>query len=152
MLSWIYTNKNIFKQKFCMERAKIYILQYNIKQNTIHVMYVRLTLVVCLIIRSKLGEVCSLFFLVHTLPTNSEGFTALYSSNSSSVNCLAISIGCNCKHKTAQVGFEVLTTVRMKMAVFWVVAPCSLVEVCQHFKGPCCLHHQGNFPGPLKRW
>jgi hypothetical protein len=32
----------------------------------------------------------------------------------------------------------------MKMAVFWVVAPCSLVEVYQHFRGPCCLHHQGN--------
>jgi hypothetical protein len=29
------------------------------------------------------------------------------------------------------------------MAVFWVVAPCSLVEVYQHFRGPCCLHHQG---------
>jgi hypothetical protein len=27
------------------------------------------------------------------------------------------------------VGFEVLTAVGMKMAVFWVVAPCSLVEV-----------------------
>jgi hypothetical protein len=26
------------------------------------------------------------------------------------------------------VGFEVLTTVSTKMAVFWVVAPCSLVE------------------------
>jgi hypothetical protein len=29
------------------------------------------------------------------------------------------------------------------MAVFWVVAPCSLVEVYQRFRGPCCLHHQG---------
>jgi hypothetical protein len=29
---------------------------------------------------------------------------------------------------TAKVGFEVLTTVSAKMAVFWVVAPCSLVE------------------------
>jgi hypothetical protein len=28
------------------------------------------------------------------------------------------------------------------MAVFWVVAPCSLVEVYQRFRGPCCLHHQ----------
>jgi hypothetical protein len=28
-----------------------------------------------------------------------------------------------------QVGFEVLTAVSMKMAVFWVVAPCRLVEV-----------------------
>jgi hypothetical protein len=29
----------------------------------------------------------------------------------------------------------------MKMAVFWVVAPCSLVELYQRFRGPCCLHH-----------
>jgi hypothetical protein len=32
----------------------------------------------------------------------------------------------------------------MKMAVFWVVAPCSLVDVYQRFRGPCCLHHQGD--------
>jgi hypothetical protein len=31
-----------------------------------------------------------------------------------------------------------------KMAVFWVVAPCCLVEVYQRFRGPCCLHHQGD--------
>jgi hypothetical protein len=31
-----------------------------------------------------------------------------------------------------------------KMAVFWVVVPCSLVEVYQRFRGPCCLHHQGD--------
>jgi hypothetical protein len=29
------------------------------------------------------------------------------------------------------------------MAVFSVVAPCSLLEACQRFRGPCCLHHQG---------
>jgi hypothetical protein len=33
-----------------------------------------------------------------------------------------------------------------KMAVFWVVAPCSLVEIYQRFRGPCCLHHQGDRP------
>jgi hypothetical protein len=27
----------------------------------------------------------------------------------------------------------------MKIADFWVVAPCSLVEVYQRFRGPCCL-------------
>jgi hypothetical protein len=43
---------------------------------------------------------------------------------------------------TIQVGFEVLTAVSTKMAVFWVVAPCSLVEVYQRFRGPCCLHYQ----------
>jgi hypothetical protein len=35
-----------------------------------------------------------------------------------------------------------------KMAVFWVVAPCSLVEVYQRFRGPCCLHHQGDRYNP----
>jgi hypothetical protein len=34
----------------------------------------------------------------------------------------------------------------MKIAVFWVVAPCSLVEVYQRFRGPCCLHHPGDRP------
>jgi hypothetical protein len=29
----------------------------------------------------------------------------------------------------------------MKMAVFWFVALCSLIEVFQHFRGPCSLHH-----------
>jgi hypothetical protein len=33
------------------------------------------------------------------------------------------------------VGFEVLTAARMKMAVFWVVVPCSLVEVYQRVRG-----------------
>jgi hypothetical protein len=33
-----------------------------------------------------------------------------------------------------------------KMAVFWVVAPCSLVEVYQRFRGPCCFHHQDDRP------
>jgi hypothetical protein len=32
----------------------------------------------------------------------------------------------------------------LKMAVFWVVAPYSVVEVYQHFRGTCCLNHQGN--------
>jgi hypothetical protein len=45
--------------------------------------------------------------------------------------------------------FEVLTEVSMKMAVFWVVAPCSLAEVYQRFRGPCCLHHQGDEPSAL---
>jgi hypothetical protein len=30
----------------------------------------------------------------------------------------------------------------LKMAAFLVVAPCSLVKVCQLFRGTCCLHHQ----------
>jgi hypothetical protein len=34
------------------------------------------------------------------------------------------------------IGFEVLTAVKTKMAVFWVVALCSLVEFYQRFRGP----------------
>jgi hypothetical protein len=35
----------------------------------------------------------------------------------------------------------------MKMAVFWVVSPCSLVDVFRRFRGSYCLHHQGDhFP------
>jgi hypothetical protein len=30
------------------------------------------------------------------------------------------------------------------MAVFWDVAPCSLEEIDQRFRGVCCLHHQGD--------
>jgi hypothetical protein len=41
------------------------------------------------------------------------------------------------------VGFQVLMTASMKMAVFWVVTPCSLVEIYQFFRNTCCLHHQG---------
>jgi hypothetical protein len=41
----------------------------------------------------------------------------------------------------------------LKMAIFWVVATCSLVEVCRRFRGPCCLvaliwRQQGH----LKNW
>jgi hypothetical protein len=34
------------------------------------------------------------------------------------------------------------------MVVFCVVAPCSLVEVYQSFRGSCCLHHQGDRYNP----
>jgi hypothetical protein len=36
---------------------------------------------------------------------------------------------------------EVLTAVRMKMGVFWVVVPCSLAEDYQCFRGTYYLHH-----------
>jgi hypothetical protein len=35
------------------------------------------------------------------------------------------------------VRFEVLTAASIKMAIFWVVAPCSLVEVQRRFRGAC---------------
>jgi hypothetical protein len=42
-----------------------------------------------------------------------------------------------------EVRFQVLTAASMKMAVFWVVALCSLVEVYRRFRSACCLLHQG---------
>jgi hypothetical protein len=46
--------------------------------------------------------------------------------------------------QSLRVGFEVLTAVSTKMAVFCVIVPCSLVEVYQLFRGPYCLRHQGD--------
>jgi hypothetical protein len=46
--------------------------------------------------------------------------------------------------KYKQVRFQFLTVASMKMAVFWVIVPCSLVEVCHCFRGAYCLHHQGD--------
>jgi hypothetical protein len=36
------------------------------------------------------------------------------------------------------VRFQVVTAVSIKMTVFWDVAPCSLAEVYQCFRGVCC--------------
>jgi hypothetical protein len=46
------------------------------------------------------------------------------------------------QNEVIHVRFQVLTAARMKMAVFWVVAPCSLVEVYRRFRGSRCLQHQ----------
>jgi hypothetical protein len=50
-------------------------------------------------------------------------------------------------------GLKVLTAVSTKMAVFWVAAPCSLVEVYQRSRGPCCLqHHHPDDGGSKDLW
>jgi hypothetical protein len=50
---------------------------------------------------------------------------------------------CELIHKfIVELGLEDLMVVSTKMAVFWVVAPCSLVEVYQCFRGPCYLHRR----------
>jgi hypothetical protein len=43
-----------------------------------------------------------------------------------------------------KVRFQVPTAASIKMAVFWDVAPYSLVEVYRRFRGVCCLPHQGD--------
>jgi hypothetical protein len=42
------------------------------------------------------------------------------------------------------VRFQVLTAASTKMAVFWDVAPCSLVDVDRCLRGAYCLHLQGD--------
>jgi hypothetical protein len=44
------------------------------------------------------------------------------------------------------VRFEVLTAATMKMADVWVLAPCSMVEVCRRFRGACCLQQPRRQP------
>jgi hypothetical protein len=48
------------------------------------------------------------------------------------------------------VRFKVLTAASMNLTVFWVIAPCSLVEVYMRFRGICCLHYQGDDDGGSK--
>jgi hypothetical protein len=42
--------------------------------------------------------------------------------------------------RSRMVGFGVFMVASMKMAFFWVVALCSLVEGYQCYRGTCCLH------------
>jgi hypothetical protein len=66
-----------------------------------------------------------------------EKFTATQNTLLSTLVPDALRIKCVVgKTTNSDVGFEVLTAVSTKMAVFCVVAPCSLVEVYQRFDRP----------------
>jgi hypothetical protein len=39
--------------------------------------------------------------------------------------------------------FEVFMAVKIQVEAFWVVTPCSVAVGYQRFRGPCCLHLQG---------
>jgi dolichol kinase len=66
---------------------------------------------------------------------------------------LAFPMLCNILHVTSCtfkfrscpyfVGFEVLTAVVMKSAIFWDITPCSPLKVNRRFGGTCLLHLQG---------
>jgi hypothetical protein len=51
----------------------------------------------------------------------------------------------SCVNNSTPVGFEVFTAVSMEMAVFWVVAPCSLVELYQFFQRSLLPPSSGRF-------
>jgi hypothetical protein len=51
-----------------------------------------------------------------------------------------------------KVRFQVLTAAGMKVIAFWDVAPCSLVEVYQRFRGACWLYRQGYDWGSKHLW
>jgi hypothetical protein len=46
------------------------------------------------------------------------------------------------------VRFQVLMAARIKMAVFWVVAPRNLTELRRRFRSDCCLHNKGEDRDP----
>jgi hypothetical protein len=48
---------------------------------------------------------------------------------------------CDGSRKRGLLRCQVLTAANMKMSVFWVVAPCSVVGVNRRFRGSCCLYH-----------
>jgi hypothetical protein len=48
--------------------------------------------------------------------------------------------------KKLPVRFQVLMVTGISVAVFWHVAPCSLVDINLCFRGAYCFHHQGNHP------
>jgi hypothetical protein len=54
----------------------------------------------------------------------------------------------NSREYCTTVRFKVLTEANMKMAAFWDVAPCSLVEVDRRFRDAHCLHHQMSDSSP----
>jgi hypothetical protein len=54
----------------------------------------------------------------------------------------SVDMDCQRPGPTPALGVE--SEKELKMAVFWVVAPYSPVDVCQRFRGPCCLHHKGD--------
>jgi hypothetical protein len=62
----------------------------------------------------------------------------------SSLSCSQEPVNGPYPNQMNRVKFQVLKAASMKMAVFWVVARCNLVEVCRRFRGAYCLHHQGS--------
>jgi hypothetical protein len=49
------------------------------------------------------------------------------------------------KETTASsVRFQILKAASMKMAVFFVSAPCSMAEVYRNFRGATCLYQRGD--------
>jgi hypothetical protein len=71
---------------------------------------------------------CNIICTVFTLTPATLGMTGLENVNVEREEEMTTGLKV-CYSKTNQVGFEVFTAASMKMAVFWVVVPCSLVEV-----------------------
>jgi hypothetical protein len=59
------------------------------------------------------------------------------------LRCVHLSPVCPFGDYDLYVRFQVLTSASMKIAVFWVVASCSQVEVYRRFICSFCLQHQG---------
>jgi hypothetical protein len=51
---------------------------------------------------------------------------------------------CRCRPMLVCLRFQVLTAASVKVAIFWDIAPSSLVEIDRRFRGAYCLHRQGD--------
>jgi hypothetical protein len=67
------------------------------------------------------------------------GFVALLYEGRSRASCFPYLFTTFFTYKVCNVEMNL----HLKMAVFWVVAPCSLVKIYRRFRGSCYLHHQG---------
>jgi hypothetical protein len=70
----------------------------------------------------------------------SRGSSVAYLQYSLGVLMFRVGLQASCR----LVRFEVFTAASMKMAVSCVIAPCSLAEICQRFRGLFCLYHQAD--------
>jgi hypothetical protein len=67
-------------------------------------------------------------------------------------NMLFINLSRILQYQIYWTGFEVLMVAGIKMAVFWVIGPQSLVGVYWHFRSACCLHHLSHVEGSKYLW
>jgi hypothetical protein len=68
---------------------------------------------------------------------------SLKGQNLDAKNIVCLMVVCPSGKVNSHMIFEVLTVASMKMTVFWILEPCSLVDIYQCFRGACCHHYQG---------
>jgi hypothetical protein len=81
---------------------------------------------------------CAIKYMLQKMRSDSEGQEILRYFNLNLLTLVLGTISC-----TIVVRFVVFTVVKTQVEVFWVVTLCDVVVEYHHFRGPCCLHLQG---------